>query len=928
MIAATGTTSHARRVTAKLNPAARIALVMALAIWLLAGASAAWAAPPPAPTALGPAAGAQVLVPFTLSWSSVSDPSGIVAYNWQVSPSSSFSPVVQQNSTSGQTQDAVSGLANGTYFWRVQAVNGAFEQGAWSQTRSFTVTGASPDEPGIPTLNPPKGGTQFHPFESITFAWTAVPGAASYVFEADKNPSFPVPSTRVHFDNITATTTSIVIGDFCGGCEQGNYVAHVYAVGANGMRGVPSATVGFSVFYNNPLPPPPTAIAPVNGVTVTLPITFSWTDVPNPQGNGYELQIARDSAFTSIEDDIPQITPAHRDVLSLTSGTKFWRVRSFQGNNSPNTAAVTAWSQTASFTVSSASPSVVSLSFTRPTPFSGEDEFGDVQLSTAAPPGGSVVRLTSSDPTAVPVPASVTVPAGQAVLFSSFAFQIGQVTSTTTVTVTASLGSSSASFQLTVKPPSLNSLVLSPSTISGGVPGGAIIMLNGQAPAAGAVVSLSSNSPAASPPATVTVAAGSPSASFSIPTSDVATSTPVTITANWNGSSVQTLLTVAPSPKPTSLTLFPATTTGASGSVQGSVSVASSASFDQYLKVTSNNPSVLPFLSGSVTIPAGTTRGAIQIIPRSVSQTTVVTISVTGGGVTLSADLTVNPDSTPPPAPTLSAFTVSPTSVPGGNPATGKVTLPGAAPAGGLVVTLSSQLPNAASVPPSVTVPAGATSATFTVTTFPVADTTVRLTAQNGDTILSVGLSITAAAPSPRASALVLTPASVAGGNPSQGKVTLTSAAPSGGAVVALSSSNTAAATVPANVTVAAGSTSATFNVSTAAVSASTSVTISGSYGGSSAAATLTVTQPGQQATLTVNAIGRSGTRVTSTPTGINVAVGSSASAQFPIGGAITLSATNGRSAIWSGACSSNGSKTKTCTFTLTGNATTTANVQ
>ncbi|HEY0616741.1 MAG TPA: hypothetical protein VGD15_04105, partial [Kribbella sp.] len=148
------------------------------------------------------------------------------------------------------------GLANGTYFWRVQAVNGAFEQAAWSQTGSFTVTGASPDELGTPTLNPPKGGTQFHPFESITFTWTAVSGAPSYVFEADKNPSFPVPSTRVHFDNITATTTSIVIGDFCGGCEQGNYVAHVYAVGANGMRGVPSATVGFSVFYNNPLPPP------------------------------------------------------------------------------------------------------------------------------------------------------------------------------------------------------------------------------------------------------------------------------------------------------------------------------------------------------------------------------------------------------------------------------------------------------------------------------------------------------------------------------------------------------------------------------------------------------------------------------------------------------------------------------------------------
>src|SRR2546425_3154398 len=47
-----------------------------------------------------------------------------------------------QNSTNGATQDIVSGLANGTYFWRVQAVNGAFVQGAWSPAQSFNVTGA------------------------------------------------------------------------------------------------------------------------------------------------------------------------------------------------------------------------------------------------------------------------------------------------------------------------------------------------------------------------------------------------------------------------------------------------------------------------------------------------------------------------------------------------------------------------------------------------------------------------------------------------------------------------------------------------------------------------------------------------------------------------------------------------------------------
>ena len=77
-----------------------------------------------------------------------------------------------------------------------------------------------------------------------------------------------------------------------------------------------------------------------------------------------------------------------------------------------------------------------------------------------------------------------------------------------------------------------------------------------------------------------------------------------------------------------------------------------------------------------------------------------------------------------------------------------------------------------------------------------------------------------------------------------------------------------------------------------------------------------------------MTATGRSGERITSSPSGINVSVGSSGSASFAGGTAITLSVSNGRDAIWSGACSSSGSKRRTCTFTITGTASVTANVQ
>ncbi len=91
-------------------------------------------------------------------------------------------------------------------------------------------------------------------------------------------------------------------------------------------------------------------------------------------------------------------------------------------------------------------------------------------------------------------------------------------------------------------------------------------------------------------------------------------------------------------------------------------------------------------------------------------------------------------------------------------------------------------------------------------------------------------------------SSISLNPTSVTGGNSSTGTVTLSGPAPTGGAQVTLSSSNTTAARVPSSVTVAAGATSASFTVSTSAVAASTTVSISASYAGATRSASLTVT--------------------------------------------------------------------------------------
>jgi hypothetical protein len=609
------------------------AVNLILAVILILGASCSAFAAVAVPNPLSPASGASLTSPLTISWSAVTDPSGILGYNWQVSTSSTFPTVALQNSTNdGITQDTVSGLPNGTYFWRVQAVNGAFVKSAWSAARSFNITGAGAGQPGAPTMSPTKAYSTFHPLEVMTFNWSPVAGAASYVLQFSKDPSFPV-STTSSFNNIPDTTYSFSTPD------EGSYSARVYAVNTNGVAGVPSNIISYSVFYNNPIGAPPAPLSPANGASLTLPVQLAWTDVANPQPSGYELQIAKDSGFQQIEDDSPQLNNPNRTVLSLTAGQKFWRVRSAQGDSSPTTAAVTAWSAAGSFTISSAPPAPATLALTTNAFYSGNTTWVQIQLSGAAPAAGAVINLTSSNPAAAPVPASVNMPGNTA--WMQFQIQAGQVTSTTPVTLTATLNSGQASVQFNVLPPSLKAITLNAGTISGGAQVGAIAMLNGQAPAGGAVVDFSSDSPSAMPPALATIPAGDSSVSISIPTNQVAANTVANISATWNGTTVQSPLTITPQGQPASIALSPASVTGQAGSF-ATVTMATAATTDQIFQVSSSNPAAAG-VPNSVLIPAGSTHGGITINTAQVSTQTLVTISVSGGGVTRSATLTLNP---------------------------------------------------------------------------------------------------------------------------------------------------------------------------------------------------------------------------------------------------------------------------------------------
>src|SRR3954464_10683889 len=260
-------------------------------------------AQPPAPVLVSPANGASLVQPITLTWNAPPSPVGpIGSYTWQVSTSSTFPTVIASGFTNQEadpaipirTSDKVSGLANGTYFWRVKAsettINGGVDS-AWSTPRSFVVTGLGP-APATPTITTPGNNAQFHVRESFNIQWSSVVNAQYYLLEADDEPTFSYP--------INLTLAPIYFGTQSGAI-WGNPLTVYYrvrAVSVDGVRSLPSATVAVQITDAAPIPAGVSPVAPANGATVQLPFFIDWSDTPNPQVPGYDVEFNTSPNFT------------------------------------------------------------------------------------------------------------------------------------------------------------------------------------------------------------------------------------------------------------------------------------------------------------------------------------------------------------------------------------------------------------------------------------------------------------------------------------------------------------------------------------------------------------------------------------------------------------------------------------------------------
>ncbi len=222
----------------------------------------------------------------------------------------------------------------------------------------------------------------------------------------------------------------------------------------------------------------------------------------------------------------------------------------------------------------------------------------------------------------------------------------------------------------------------------------------------------------------------------------------------------------------------------------------------------------------TVTIPAGSNSATFTITTSPVYSKDTVTLSATCNGKTVSSTLAIAITDA------LHYIAVSPGSLVAGGSTTGTVTLNSPAPTDVYVSLISSN--GAAQLPANVTIPSGALSATFNITTLPVyVVTSINISAVLGPKTVNCGLLL---GPTDSVHSISASPNSVTGGGSSTGTVFLTTPAPTGGTYVTLSSSSPDLQ-VTSPVFVPAGQVSETFSITTSGVFLTETVSINATIG-------------------------------------------------------------------------------------------------
>ncbi|MCF7802570.1 MAG: fibronectin type III domain-containing protein [Candidatus Marinimicrobia bacterium] len=313
---------------------------------------------------------------ITLDWQEVT---GAQGYHLQVATDSGFSSLVVEQSSLSSTEYTVENLDNSTiYYWRVRT-NFLLTTSSWSDAWSFTTIIAPPAQPA---LSSPANGVGDQP-QDLTFQWEAATRAESYQVQVSTSSDF---SALVFNQSGVATTDYSVSGLQ----KNTTYYWRVRASNAGGT-GEWSANWSFSTVELQSPPETPALIAPEAGDTLDAStVEFRWTSSTG-DAVGYHIQVAENTAFSSVSYERTALTDTVESVSTLETGTSYyWRVRSTRDT------AVSDWSEIRNFATNVMPPSTPRLV----TPASGSTEISvtpTLTWQTAERAQSYTIQVSTSD---------------------------------------------------------------------------------------------------------------------------------------------------------------------------------------------------------------------------------------------------------------------------------------------------------------------------------------------------------------------------------------------------------------------------------------------------------------------------------------------------------------------------------------------------
>jgi len=266
----------------------------------------------------------------TVSWGGVA---AATSYTLEQSSNggSSWSTIYGGSATS----TTVSGLAGGSYVYRVQACASSTCSG-WTTSATLGVW------PAIPTVTVPTG-TINGPY---TVSWTASVGATGYTVQESLNGGA--------WNTIATNTTATSIGR--PGNTTGSYTYQVEASDAYGAAGWSATSAAVSVNTNYGVVPSPVPTLTVPAASSTGSATVSWT-AASPV-TGYTLQQSSNggSTWTTVYSG----TATSASLTGLANGSYTYQVQAC--NDTAGNSVCTAWAAGGTLVVTHPPASAPSLS--------------------------------------------------------------------------------------------------------------------------------------------------------------------------------------------------------------------------------------------------------------------------------------------------------------------------------------------------------------------------------------------------------------------------------------------------------------------------------------------------------------------------------------------------------------------------------------